>query len=89
VVKPLPVAPLTKEDGDIWVRVINRSRRCFSAHDAGLYHRVTLGADRRDADLMLQAQEIASFGPTGIQLYGIDFRGWDCGWSLLPGRRVL
>jgi len=50
-------APLTTEDGDIWARVVNRSRRCFSSHDAGLYHRVTLGADRRDADLMLYAQQ--------------------------------
>lgn len=55
-VKPrLGPAPLTKEDGDIWARVVTASRRCFSSHDASLYHRVTLGADRRDADLMLDS----------------------------------
>lgn len=34
-------------------------------------------ADRRDAELMLYAQQIASCGPCGIELYGIAFRGWD------------
>ena len=49
-----PPAPLTKEDGAIWTRVVNASGRCFTSRDAGLYHRCTLGADRRDADLMLR-----------------------------------
>jgi hypothetical protein len=34
-------------------------------------------ADRRDADLMLLAQEVASHGPCGIELNGIACRGWD------------
>ena len=63
-------APLTKEDGDIWARVVNRSRRCFSSHDASLYHRVTLGADRRDADLMNWAQTIRRVRDGGYRMLG-------------------
>lgn len=53
-------APLTKEDGDIWARVLSRCRphRCFDSRDASLYHRVTLGADRRDADLMWTVERV-------------------------------
>lgn len=54
--KPLPPAPLTHEDNDIWVRNVNR---WFVGNDPGqaavdAFHGDTLGADRRDAELMLQ-----------------------------------
>jgi hypothetical protein len=54
--KPLPPAPLTHEDNDIWVRNVTR---WFVGDDPGqaavdAFHSDTLGADRRDAALMLE-----------------------------------
>jgi hypothetical protein len=80
--KPSPPAPLTEEDFWIWQRFHSRGWKVRH-----WVHRM-FDADRRDADLMLQAQEIARFGSAGIQLYGIDFRGWDVGWELMPGTRI-
>jgi hypothetical protein len=82
--RPLPVAPLTKEDGEIWARIVNRSGRCFSSWDAGRYHRVTLGADRRDGDLMwkLSTYMMPGHSPIAHRMLRVDpdFRWLD----LLP-----
>jgi hypothetical protein len=47
MMKPLPTAPLTQEDIDVWLRIESR----FGPGTR--YHALT-HADRRDADLMLQ-----------------------------------
>jgi hypothetical protein len=68
-------APPTPEDIDVmtWRYIRGPSpTRVVIAVDA-----VATPADCRDADLMLQAQYVASFGPCGIELYGIACRGWD------------
>lgn len=64
--KPLPdCSLLTKEDLDIWV-CRKWARYTFTI------------ADRRDAALMLEAQEIARwYGPAAIELHGIACRGWN------------
>jgi hypothetical protein len=67
-----PPVALTPEDTSIWMWVILRSR--MTANE--LYGNSGFHADRRDADLMLWATEVAQFGPASIQLDGIDCRGW-------------
>jgi hypothetical protein len=52
-VKPLPAAPLTEEDLAIWVNYRGEARR---AYGMGWYLPRSRESDRRDADLMLQAQ---------------------------------
>jgi hypothetical protein len=69
-VKPLPPILLTKEDTAIWCRVYLRHGR---RPEFGVVPAVL--ADRRDAELMLRAQEVAQFGPAAIELYGIACRG--------------
>jgi hypothetical protein len=72
-VKPLPRAPLTKEDRLIWLRInipLNRPPRNPLTPAYFL-------ADRRDAALMLFAQQIARYGPSAIEISGIRVRGWD------------
>jgi hypothetical protein len=68
-------APWTDDDEKIWADLIQRSRvrsadglcnLCFRSEES----------DRRDAALMLWAQEVAQFGEAAIQLNGIDCRGW-------------
>jgi hypothetical protein len=72
----LPVEALTPEDQAIW-----RAICCFSFHRQRLSvcaEHQAQEQDRRDADLMLQAQEVAQFGPSAaIELYGIACRGWN------------
>jgi len=68
--KPLPPILLTKEDHDIWCRVT------WDGHLHG-WHELAQDSDRRDAELMLRAQEVAQFGPAAIELYGIACRGWN------------
>jgi hypothetical protein len=67
-----PVAPLTDEDMWAWCfalrKMDTKTSGSWSAYEQ---------ADRRDADLMLQAQEVAQFGPAAIELYGIACRGWN------------
>ncbi len=67
----LESAPLTPEDFRIWDRLMDPPppREGISAVDY-------VTADRRDADLMLHTQQIASFGPAAIELYDIPCRGW-------------
>lgn len=69
----LEPAPYTQEDSDIWMCVGLWGP--FALNDK-LELSSSIG-DRRDADLMLVAQEIARFGPCAIELYGIACRGWD------------
>lgn len=59
---------LTAEDYEIFLR--------WSELDNGDLFRSCRAADRRDADLMFMAAEIARAGPCSIQLFGIDCRGW-------------
>lgn len=69
-------APPTEEDLEVWCLVAYR----FSFGDHVRWSalaNVTRKVAKRDADLMLYAQQIASCGPCGIELYGIAFRGWD------------
>jgi len=54
-VKPLPPAPLTDEDFDIYVRMCAHDRRRKGKHRLSWAHWYDV-ADRRDADLMLHAQ---------------------------------
>jgi hypothetical protein len=68
----LPPANLTPEDTSIWCEVYLRAGR---RPEFGIVR--AAAADRHDAELMLQAQEVAQFGPAAIELYGIAFRGWD------------
>jgi hypothetical protein len=72
--KPFPSAPLTLEDMAIWSGI---QRRWIARFYNVLREHVTSEVDRRDADLMLQAQEVAQFGPAAIELYGIACRGWN------------
>ena len=65
--------PLTSEDVMIW----RRWRRHVGDPWYGRLRIEYGAADIRDAELMLYAQQIASCGPCGIELYGIAFRGWD------------
>jgi hypothetical protein len=60
---------LTEEDSRIW------TRQARYAYDGSFF--LSRNQDRRDADLMLQAQEVAQFGPAAIELYGIACRGWN------------
>lgn len=71
-------APWTEEDRAAWFDwQVNRNR---DLQLWGALERISWPADRRDADLMFQAQEVRHFGPAGLQLYGIDFMGWASGW---------
>jgi hypothetical protein len=73
LLKSLPSAPTTREDRAIWLRFnlpLKKPRPKLAVSPA--YHE----ADRRDAELMLEAQQIANFGDAAIELYGIAFRGW-------------
>jgi hypothetical protein len=45
----------------------------------GTLHALGTQQDRSDAELMLEAQQIARFGPCPMQLYGIECRGWSVG----------
>jgi hypothetical protein len=71
--KPLPV--LTEEDWSIWLRL--RAGQFDSSNDDSWLEIVDHyeASDRRDAELMLRAQEVAQFGPAAIELYGIACRG--------------
>lgn len=81
MVKPLlNCLPMSGKDTDIWHLVVDRfyaSKRAPRYAFTGLWSG-SLTQGRRDAELMLQAQEIAQFGPAAIQLFGIDCRGWTC-----------
>lgn len=68
----LDSVPLTSLDKQIWSVVSWQ----IGGH-GGRAWAFSQSADRRDAELMLYAQQIASCGPCGIELYGIAFRGWD------------
>jgi hypothetical protein len=72
-VKRLPAGTWTTEDTDIWVRVLERHGLYWYASNLIWFQE----QDRRDAELMLQAQEVAQFGPAAIELYGIACRGWN------------
>jgi hypothetical protein len=77
-VKRLPSAPFTREDLWIWAgRYTRRSWTEVSTGDAFVAQMNVIGQDNRDAELMLEAQEFAQFGPAAIELYGIAFRGWN------------
>lgn len=69
----LESAPLTEEDRDIWLRVAVDFGAQHGFHCLDLFLRC---ADRRDADLMFMASDIAKYGPCAVQLFGIDCRGW-------------
>lgn len=72
--KPLlKSAPLTFLDSTIWLHVAAR----FSLDYPLRLDLVSGDVDRRDAALMLHTQQIASFGPAAIELYGIPCRGWN------------
>jgi hypothetical protein len=73
--KPLPRAPLTKEDWFAWNCVELRLIRA-GVPGWSLRRWRYINGDERDAELMLSAQEVAQFGPAAIQLHGIDCRGW-------------
>ena len=74
--KPLPTALPLEEEIEVWRALAHRERfRVFGPY--GILGKIR-ESDRRDAELMLQAQEIAQFGPAAIQLFGIDCRGWTC-----------
>lgn len=73
--KPLPVAPLTRDDIAIWLAIEARHR-----HVTSMYHSHT-HQDRRDAELMYEASSISADGPAAIELYGIACRGWSQGWE--------
>lgn len=74
--KPLPTALPLEEEIEVWRALAHRERfRVFGPY--GILGKIR-ESDRRDAELMLQAQEIAQFGPAAIQLFGIDCRGWAC-----------
>lgn len=70
-VRPDPI-PYTAEDADIWVCV--GLWPCFALNDF-LELNSAIG-DRRDADLMLWAQQVSQFGDAAVELDGIDCRGW-------------
>lgn len=72
--KPRPSsADLTQEDWLAWLHARHGFHEISWLALVDAYE----AADRRDAELMLYAQQIASCGPCGIELYGIAFRGWD------------
>lgn len=54
-VKPLPVLPLTEEDGDIWWEVLMRLKTRKDTSARSLFY-VSEDCDRRDAELMFFAQ---------------------------------
>ncbi len=65
--KPLPTAPWTQEDTDIWVRVLERHGLYWYALCLEWFQ----GQDRRDAELMLYAQQyplITWVGPPMIHV---------------------
>lgn len=65
-------APLTEEDLEAWGQVCERFRPGGPCY----WYEATRAADRRAADLMFMASDIAKYGPCAIQLFGIDCRGW-------------
>ena len=71
--RPNP-APLTAADMLIWFAI--------DRHDI---FRIARESDRRDADLMLLAQQVSSCGPCAVELHGIACRGWSQG-TLSPER---
>ncbi len=83
--KPLPVASLTEQDFDIWLRLTK-------APDQGLHLRhlwtCWMAADRRDAALMLLAVETRRlFGPTSFCVENIDHSDLiDCAGPVLGSR---
>lgn len=81
----LPPAPATDIDALIWWEV------CFTRFGKGDPYvakwLVDVEQDRRDADLMLLAQEVSVCGPAAVELYGIACRGWSLG-VLSPQRFV-
>jgi hypothetical protein len=64
---------LTDEDFSIWLRVCDRRPHGI------MWAKHYRDGDRRDADMMCEAQQIAYFGPCPLLLYGIEFRGWTLG----------
>jgi hypothetical protein len=73
----LESAEYTAEDMHIHLRHYNASAEL--ARFGGALFGIARVQDCRDADLMLQAQEVAQFGPCPLELYGIPCRGWSIG----------
>lgn len=64
---------MTKEDWICWFKVMHGKPTAWTIALRS-HSRVS---DLGDYGLMLLAQSIAKHGPTGLDLYGIPFRGWD------------
>lgn len=71
-----PAAP-TAEDLDVLAfrMYVGPGRLGF----IGTLHALGTQQDRSDAALMLEAQQIARFGPCQLMLHGIQCRGWSVG----------
>jgi hypothetical protein len=64
---------LTEEDYSILAHLCDRSgTKLYWA-----WCRIVGDSDERDADLMLEAQHVAEWGPAAIELHGIACRGWN------------
>lgn len=59
----------------VWASLVTRLER---DHVTTLY-RHSIEDDRRDAELMRVATQVARFGRSALELHGIACRGWDLG----------
>ena len=89
--KPLPRAPLTDEDSDIWVCV--GLRPCFVRNEA--LERVSELTDRRDAELMhdilivwSSTAEAWDYFYPGVRHTALAFVGVESWYYLLDGRNI-
>lgn len=87
--KPLPSAPLTDEDFDIYVRMCAHDRRAKGKHRLSWAHWYDV-ADRRDAELMFRAQTVVTNrqGPLWLAFDAIaGTTDWEFGGCDVSGRR--
>lgn len=63
---------LTEDDRNIWDWVWCRD----CTDNAMVLRLLSASVDQVDAQLMLEATNIARFGDSAIELYGISCRGW-------------